>query len=239
MHIYTSPCRFSVCWWCCLPCWSCWESLKTTRVHTGPIDSLGYRSLTRANGCLIILDLDKTTRLWGTPTTNHTNVTRSFTVSTKSAMLHNCHPKSNDSSNLWQHPKLFWFSLVVVKALEHFAGRDWEVLLSFCTFYIFGSCFFFFNESDLAVVLKALHCVCCHHSPDNMSFFLPLLVWSRLQGRGKREDREPPCSQSSVVITCAYTVGFFYFFDNRRRRVRPLNYENVVIGVGPWAESKE
>lgn len=76
-----SPCRSCVCSWCCSPCCSCWEFLKIIRVLAKSIASLGHKSLTGANGCVIILDFTKTTRLWGSPTANMTNVTRCFTVS--------------------------------------------------------------------------------------------------------------------------------------------------------------
>lgn len=110
---HTSPCKSCVCSWCCLPCCSCWEFLKIIRVHVKPIASLGHKSLTGANGCLIILDFTKATRLWGTPTANLRNVAKCFTVSTTRlcAIWHYIHKKNNDSFNCWQHEQLFWFSL--------------------------------------------------------------------------------------------------------------------------------
>lgn len=97
--------------------------------------------------------------------------------------------KTNDSSNLWHHPKLFCFSLLVVKvfkASERFAVLDGG-FFSFCTLCIFLEVVLWGN--DLAAVLKALCCLRCNHSSDNMSFFLPRLVWSRLRGRGTRGQR--------------------------------------------------
>lgn len=37
---HMSPCKLCVCWWCYLPCWLCWEFLKTIRGRRGPIASL-------------------------------------------------------------------------------------------------------------------------------------------------------------------------------------------------------
>lgn len=176
-----TPCRLCVCWWFCLPCWSCWEFRKTTRVGMGTTASLVYRSLTGANGHLRMLDLTKFTRLWGGRTTNQTNVPTTFTVSAKSVI-------QNIMTHSFDH--LFWFSWVVVQAL-----KPCNVLWSRDTFDPIVPCIL------LALVLKPLCGLGCRHCSASMSF-VGCAGLMKVAREGK--ERTEPHSWIPVIATCEY-----------------------------------
>lgn len=111
--------------------------------------------------------------------------------------------------------KLFWFSWVVQPL------KPWSALWSRETFDPFVPCIF------LALVLKPLCGLGCHHSPDNMSF----VGLIKVANEGKEKTESLSRSWSSVVITCECCSFLFFspflFLYNHKRRVKPnLNNNN-------------
>lgn len=150
--------------------------------------------------------------------------------------------KNNDSSNLRQYSKLFWFSLVVVGEWKPRSTLQSGILILLWLVYSWK---LFSAKTVLVVVLKALCSLRCHYSRDSMSFFLPLLGWSRFQGREKREDREPPCSWGLDAITCG-TLGIFFFlpflplfsfsfWQPKLKGETNLEYKRVWCNIKLWS----